>query len=98
MAYKVEILEIAELELDSAIAWYKEKNVAIATKFLNVYSSTRQSLSENPLLYSEIKSGIRRARFRNNFPYSVFYYLKKDTVIIVSIFHDKRNPMIWQSR
>jgi plasmid stabilization system protein ParE len=98
MAFQVELLDIAEQELDEAIEWYLGKGNKTANRFYAEYLSVRKSLEENPLMFPEMGVGIRRARFKKTFPYSLFFFIKDDMVYIIAVFHDKRNPQSWKER
>jgi plasmid stabilization system protein ParE len=32
------------------------------------------------------------------FPYSVFYRVEADRIVVLAVFHGRRNPRIWQAR
>jgi hypothetical protein len=40
---------------------------------------------------------IRRVPVRR-FPYCVFYRVEPDRIVVLAIFHGRRNPRIWQAR
>jgi len=51
----------------------------------------------NPDLYPEVESGVRRAPVRR-FPYGVLYRRRGGRVEVIAVFHDRRDPAIWQGR
>ncbi len=47
-------------------------------------------LSEEPLLYSVRFSDVRRANLRR-FPYGVFYFIVRETVVVLGLLHGARD-------
>jgi plasmid stabilization system protein ParE len=45
------------------------------------------------LVYKDARRGVVQG-----FPYSVFYRVKPTHIVVVAVFHSKRNPAIWQAR
>jgi len=54
-------------------------------------------ITNNPYLFQRIK-GEKRAAKVKGFPYSIIYIAEPDYVYIVSVFHNSRNPNIWENR
>ena len=48
-------------------------------------------------LYAKILHDARRAPVRR-FPYSVFYKVEPERVVVISVFHGRRDPKVWQER
>ncbi len=40
---------------------------------------------------------IRRARI-DRFPFSISFKSENDAILVLAIFHEKRNPLIWKDR
>jgi len=98
MAYNVELFEAAEDDLDAAITWYVGESIPAIHRFLDSYLNILDRLSDNPFQFPKAKGEVRKARFSPPFPYNVYFLVKDDTVYVVSVFHDRRNPEVWQNR
>ena len=53
-----------------------------------------QRLAQTPKLYAEIDPGIRMAIFKRFF-YGLIYSLENDEVVILSVFHLRRDLNAW---
>jgi toxin ParE1/3/4 len=52
---------------------------------------------EHPDRYSIMHKEIRCVRARR-FPYSVFYIVETEQIVVLAVFHARRDPAIWQAR
>jgi plasmid stabilization system protein ParE len=91
---KVRVLELAQLELDDAFAWYEAQLPGLGTEWLSEVDSAIQRIIRWPLLGKEIVADIRRCLIKR-FPYGILYGLEKDTIVIVAIAHLHRKPFYW---
>ncbi len=98
MAYKLEFFEAAESDLDEAIKWYAAKSLSAAQNFFDTYLKTLERISNNPFQFPKVRGEVRKARFSLSFPYNVYLFVRNENVFIVAVFHDKRNPNVWQER
>ncbi len=93
MKRNIGYLDEALFDLKEAKNWYKSINVSLDKRFSRFIAQTIKRISENPLLFPE-KYGQIRVAVVSKFPYTVQYLIENvtDKIIIVAIFHDKRNP------
>ena len=93
MNQNIGYLDEALLDLKEAKNWYKSININLDKRFSRIIGKTIIRISENPFLFPEKYNQIRVAVV-NKFPYTVQYLVENETnkVIIVAIFHDKREP------
>ncbi len=87
---KVIILEQAKDDLISGKMFYDFNEERIGIYFYNSLLSDIESL----LLYAGIHSkhnGLHRMMAKR-FPYAIYYYIQKDTAIVVAILDMRRNP------
>lgn len=54
-------------------------------------------ITAQPEMHQCVLNDIRRAVVRR-FPYLVFYRVKGNRIRVISVFHARRNPTIWQRR
>ncbi|MGB1799695.1 MAG: hypothetical protein ACPHLK_02565, partial [Gammaproteobacteria bacterium] len=52
---------------------------------------------EQPALYMEIMSNVRRA-FCKKFPYTIYFIHKNTDIIVIAVLHQRRSPALWQAR
>ena len=98
MTLPVKFLNTAEIEASDAIDWYEERETGLGTAFRESVEAAISSIQENPLAFP-ITHGtiVRRAQVRR-FPYSVFFTIQPERILIYSVFHTSQNPIIWQGR
>ncbi len=87
----------AEADLEEAQAWYDRQRVGLGTDFLLCVEETLDRIVRNPEMYAVLHRDIRRA-FVRRFPYGVFYRIVDDQLIVVGVFHGRRNPRAWKYR
>jgi len=98
MVYSYQLLPEARTDLNEAVGWYAEKNVSAAQRFMDNYTKVITRITDNPFQFPTAKGEVRKARLSRHFPYSIYFALRGDLVLIIAVFHDRRNPKIWQSR
>ncbi|TAK46433.1 MAG: type II toxin-antitoxin system RelE/ParE family toxin [Saprospiraceae bacterium] len=98
MVYSYQLLPEARTDLNEAVGWYAEKNVSAAQSFLDDYTKAIARITENPFQFPTAKGEVRQARLSRTFPYSIYFAIRGDVALAIAVFHDKRNPKIWQSR
>jgi len=93
MAYVYILLPEAENDYQDSILWYLERSVSAADNFINQIENTLDILSENPFLGKCTFRNIYELKVKR-FPFNVVYLIEEanNKIVIVSIFHDKRNP------
>jgi len=87
----------AEDELTEAALWYEDRREGLGLEFLEEAERTFQAIETNPQSYQEVHLDIRRATLRR-FPYSVFYVIDRDTVGVLAVHHNSRDPRRWKWR
>ena len=87
----------AEAELVEAFDWYESRTPGLGLDFVRAVDSLFNSILRNPLAYPVVYKTVRRGLTRR-FPYEAFFLIQPDTVVILAVFHAKRNPKSWQER
>ena len=87
----------AEADIAQAFDWYEARVTGLGSEFLLVLDATFNSILRNHLLYPEIHKTVRRALTRR-FPFGVFFLVEEARIVILSVFHVKRNPDEWKKR
>lgn len=96
-ALPVVFLRTANLELVEASAWYENKRAGLGREFLEEIERCVNQASLNPLLWAEVRPNMRRV-VAKRFPYSVLYRAEPDRIVVLAVFHARRNPTVLVSR
>jgi toxin ParE1/3/4 len=97
MAYRLTVSDRAVREIGEAYEWYEEQLRGLGAEFIVALDAQFQLLTQTPLLFPEIRRGIRRTLL-SHFPYGVFYAPKGDLVSVLAVVHTARNPRRWPRR
>jgi plasmid stabilization system protein ParE len=90
--FQIVILEKAFQEIENARDYYENNQLNLGTSFTNEVFSILEILESNPLLFPVKFENIREAVIKK-FPFVViFEVLPNNEIIILSIFHFRRNP------
>jgi toxin ParE1/3/4 len=54
-------------------------------------------MSANPRQFPLVFNNVRRALLRR-FPYSLFFIVEGETLLVIACFHASRDPLQWQKR
>lgn len=95
--YTLNFLPIAEEELSQAAAWYEEQRKGLGSHFLTAVEATLESVKRTPMLFSHVHRSIQRARVKR-FPYGIFFELDGTRIIILAIYHGRRDPRKLRNR
>ena len=87
----------AEADLVNARDWYEQQRLGLGAEFLLCVEEVLERIDRTPEIYAVIYHDVRRA-FTRRFPYVVYYRIEVNEVVVLGIFHTRRNPREWQSR
>jgi len=87
----------AEAELRDACDWYESRVQGLGLEFLMAIDATFAGLLRNPLQHPHIHKNVRRALLRR-FPYEIFFVIDPQYIVVLAVFHAKRNPKRWEDR
>ena len=94
----LELYDEALAEMAGAIEYYDEQREGLGTEFREAVEAAINTIQERPLSYPVIaRSNVRRV-LTNRFPFAIIYRVESDMIVIVSVFHTSRNPIIWKGR
>lgn len=97
MARELIIRPDAESELAEAFGWYEDQVSGLGADYLNVVEAALLGIKRNPETYPVVHKSIRRCLIRR-FPYSIFYLVEPTRIIVLAVFHVRRNPKHWKIR
>jgi plasmid stabilization system protein ParE len=87
----------ARSEFDEAALRYESNRAGLGAGFIAAIGQAVSLAAEQPLRYPVIHRSIRRVRAKR-FPYSVYYVVEAERIVILSVFHSSRSPLVWQQR
>jgi plasmid stabilization system protein ParE len=96
MSLPVVLTPGAQTEFDQAADWY-EQHAGLGMAFTNAIRDTLNRIAAIPQMHQIVYQDIRRG-FVRRFPYSLFYRVDPDRVTVIGVFHNRRDPAIWQGR
>jgi len=89
--YSVRYKRAAAAEVESAIAWYAKPGINQTSAFINDLQLTESHLRTHPALYQRVEGDVRRAVLRR-FPYSLFFLIEQDQVVVLAFMHQHQRP------
>lgn len=87
----------AEREIAEAAAWYEERVPELGAAFLDEVARLIESIRSHPHRFAAIQGEICKAVLRR-FPYIVLFRARADEVVVLSVFHTRRDPGRLRSR
>lgn len=97
MTRRLVIRPEAETETADAFGWYEDRVCGLGSEFLLCLDAVFSAIVRNPQQFPLVHRVVRRALTRR-FPYEVFFVEDAERVVVLSVFHAKRNPKRWQER
>jgi plasmid stabilization system protein ParE len=88
---KLSFSRLAQSEFEDAKAYYNLQQESLGERFKDHIRESTDMIKRFPLLYPKVTDTLHRVVL-HKFPYSLYYTIDKDTVIIVSIAHQHRKP------
>lgn len=86
----------AKEDFFQAFEWYEEKSPGKGADFAAQFSKTLYKIADNPETYRKVYKDYRKINFEK-FPYYIIYRLRKKTIYILAIYHNKRDNT-WKKR
>ena len=98
MRLDLSLLPIAETEAEGAFDWYEERELSLGSKFRSALKITTDKIENNPYMFPVVQGSKVRRALIDDFPYIVVFSVENDSILVLSIFHTSRNPIIWRGR
>jgi plasmid stabilization system protein ParE len=80
-----------------ARAWYDAQQAGRGALFYAAVARVVGNIAEMPQAFPRVDGDTRRAVVRG-YPYSVYFQLREDHILVMAIVHNSRNPNRWRSR
>lgn len=81
----------AKDDIDIAFSWYEEQRQKLGFEFLDCVEASIHNILEMLKLYAKQYDNFRRALVRR-FPFSIFYTIEKEEIVVHAIFDNRQNP------
>ena len=81
----------AEAELQEAIAFYEAAENGLGARFLDEVEAVVARIVAHPTAWTPMSPRTRRCR-THRFPYGLFYQVRPDEILIVSVMDLRRDP------
>jgi hypothetical protein len=91
------ILLEAIKDIDNSAFYYRTQEAGLETSFINEIESAISKIQENPERYS-----IYRKKYRKfvvmKFPFTIFFKIITNLIIVIAVSHHSRHPDYWKYR
>jgi len=96
MTLRVVFQRAAQSELEDAAVWYDEQRVCLCEEFIiEIEQAVANAAAPNryPIVFGDIRRTVAR-----RFPFSVYFRVRQNTLVVLAVFHGRRDPAIWRRR
>ncbi len=98
MSLRIQFSAPAEEDVEAAKAWYAEQPTPdLDLHFKQDLDETLLRIERFPSGYAAIRQDVRKANL-HRFPYTIFFRLRGDELLVVAVLHHARDPSVWQRR
>jgi plasmid stabilization system protein ParE len=87
----------ARLEYDEAAGWYENQRSGLGIEFVSEIERALLQACEMPQRFPRMLADVRCVRVRR-FPYSIFFRVRSNQLIVLCVFHARRDPAVWRER
>ena len=94
---KVVFRPAARAEFDGTTLWYENRQPGPGAQFVWEIDRAVDLASNYPDRYPNKHKEIRCVRV-HRFPYSIYYIAETTRIVVLAVFHARRDPAIWQAR
>jgi len=94
---KLRLSTAARRERLEATRFYRDRSPAAATRFNDELRRTLDRLITYPQGGAPVDDEIRHAPL-HGFPFSVVYAISEDSIDVIAVAHDSRDPAYWRDR
>ena len=97
MSLPVSFRRAARAEFDETALWYEDRQIGLGLQFVQEVEHAIELASTNPQRFALTHATVRRVQVRR-FPYLIYYVHEPTRIVVVAVFHARRDPTIWQQR
>jgi plasmid stabilization system protein ParE len=81
-------------ELQDAWAWYEARQPGLGDPLLVEFESVLMRIDGSPRSFAKVHGDVHRGLLRR-FPYSVFFVVEPDAMVILAVLHQAMDPVRW---
>jgi plasmid stabilization system protein ParE len=85
------------MDVADAVVWYEDERAGLGNQLLDEIGLVMERVAHSPFQFPQIRSEVRRALLRR-FPYSVYFRVSDETVDVIAVLYQHRDPKTWQKR
>ena len=93
----IRFLPEANQELHEALRWHAQQSPGLDDEFMRCIDEALAKIVRNPRMFPIAIQKVRKHLVRR-FPYIIYYEINNPEIMILAVFHTKRNPLKWQRR
>ena len=97
MTLRVVFRRAASIEFREAATWYEHQRPGLGEEFAFEVDQAIDRIVENPARCPAVFGDIRRAVTRR-FPFAIYFRIRGGALVVLAIFHGRRDPATWQGR
>ena len=97
MTLQVVFRSAARAEFDFAALRYDTQRAGLGAQFIAEIDAAVRLAATHPERFPRKHGDILRVPV-HRFPYSVFYRVESERIVVLAVFHGRRDPRIWQAR
>lgn len=97
MTLRIVFRPAAKGEFEEAAVRYDEQSPGLGEEFSIEIEQAVARAAAAPARYPIVFGDIRRTVARR-FPFSVYFRIRSGALVVLAVFHGRRNPAIWQRR
>jgi plasmid stabilization system protein ParE len=97
MSLRVVFRRAAKDEFEEAAAWYEDRRRGLGEQFVSEIGEAIEKAAERPNQYPVVFGDVRRTVSRR-FPFAVYFRVRGDSLVVLAVFHGRRDPAIWKRR
>ena len=97
MTRRVILRPVAAEEIREAHDWYELRRPGLGGEFVSYVDEALERLARSPEAPARVHREIRRV-FVRRFPHGIFYVIEANDIVVLAVFHGRRNPAQWQKR
>ncbi len=91
MNYRLLLAPEIEGDVLDGYRWYESKARGLGEDFLRIFYALSSEIARNPMIYQKVYGDFRR-RLLKRFPYSIYFLIEDDLIIVFGLFHCARYP------
>jgi plasmid stabilization system protein ParE len=84
-------------DLAVAYRWYEDRRPGLGEEFLGVVDAAVEQILRTPAAFPVVHRDVRRALTRR-FPFGIFFRDEPGRIVILAVFHGRRDPRTVQRR